>query len=155
MNAAWTHLVAAHLVVVLVPLAALLSLVARWVASRPMERTASVLLVLAALLAAVAYFSGPGALEIIDPGGSHLSDLAESHALAGRVAFSVVVLTGALALVGLLQEVQGEQPSAVLGWGVILAAVVAGGILVWAAHLGGVIRHPEIRSPTAILSESL
>ncbi|MDQ7008494.1 MAG: hypothetical protein Q9Q40_14835 [Acidobacteriota bacterium] len=154
MNAAWLHLVCAHLVVVLVPVAALLALIARLAPSRLMEHTAGALLVLAAVVSAVAYFSGPSALEIIDPQGDLVARQAESHAVAGRIAFSVVVLTGALALVALLQAWQGEAPGPLLLWAVVLAAGAAGATLLWTAHLGGVIRHPEIRPLVAFPPET-
>ena len=155
MNAAWLHLVCAHLVVVLVPVAALLALVAQLAHSRLMSNTAAAFLVFAAVISMVAYFSGPPALEVIDPQGGLFAEQAESHAVAGRIAFSVVVLAGALALVALLQDLQGEAPGPLLLWVVVLAAWAAGATLLWAAHLGGVIRHPEIRILVAFLSETL
>ena len=39
------------------------------------------------------------------------------------------------------------RPSPVLRWALLLGNAVVFGVLLWAAHLGGLIRHPEIAPP--------
>ena len=55
------------------------------------------------------------------------------------------MLTGVVALVGLLQELQGEKPTAAVRWALTFAVGMVVWVMSWAAHLGGRIRHPEIR----------
>ena len=71
--------------------------------------------------------------------------LVESHAMIGRAGFIAAVLTGAVALVGLLQELQGEAAHRFLRWGLAFAMGTVVWLMAWAAHLGGRIRHPEVR----------
>jgi hypothetical protein len=56
-------------------------------------------------------------------------------------------LGGVGALVAFLQELQGEPATPALRWALLAVNLVVFGVLLWAAHLGGLIRHPEIAPP--------
>lgn len=109
--------------------------------------------VFCALAAAASYFTGGEAFELmkdqLDTG------VVEQHALVARAAFLLYTLGGVGALVALLQELQDEPASPVLRWALLLVNVVVFGVLLWAAHLGGLIRHPEIAPPAESIATLL
>jgi hypothetical protein len=101
--------------------------------------------VFCALASAVSYFTGGEAFELMKDQLD--SDVVEQHALVARGAFLLYTLGGVGALVALLQELQEVPASPVLGWALLAVNAVVFGVLLWAAHLGGLIRHPEIAPP--------
>ena len=148
MTAVHLHLLVVHLPVILCPLAlALLGLDAARRIERPL--TGYLLLVVAAAFGIVAFYSGPSAYESLQDLLAAEKPRVEDHAVIARAAFVVVVLSGVLALQTLLQYLQGEVPAKVLRWAVVLTALGASYLLAWSAHLGGQIRHPEIREGEA------
>lgn len=162
MSALQLHLAVVHLPVVLCPLAAVLLLVAmaRKEAGDPLLRLGWILLLVAALGSVTAYSSGPSAFEQLNeqiPGKAGMSGeaalvqaLVEDHAVVGRTAFVGMVLVGVLALQGLLQFLQGESPARWLRVTILVLALVLSYVLVWSAHLGGQVGHPEIRGPSIL-----
>lgn len=144
MNGAGLHLISVHLPVVLAPVSALLLLVSILTRSELVFKLGCLFLLAAALFAVVAYFSGPYAYSSLEQRPEVSRDLVEDHAIAGKAALMAVVLAALMALVALLQELQGETPGRVLRLGVFVAALGASLVLAWAAHRGGAIRHPEI-----------
>ncbi|MCA9002943.1 MAG: hypothetical protein KDB61_13545, partial [Planctomycetes bacterium] len=129
-------------------LAAALALVERKLPSEALFRVAAACGVLAALGAAAAYFSGPHADEALralaldDPAAR---GLVEAHALWGRVLFILTGILGALSLLGLLQYLQEEIPPRWLRLTLALGYAALVPLLAWASHLGGLVRHTEIR----------
>ena len=151
MSAAELHLASVHLPVVLFPVAVLLLLLSRLTGSDQLFRIGCGFVLLGALFAFVAYLSGPYAFDQLElPPGPDV-DLAEQHAVAGRIALIGAVTVGALALIALVNYLQGEVPPDVLRWALLLAALALCAVLVWTAHAGGQIRHTELRPPTVAL----
>jgi hypothetical protein len=104
-------------------------------------------LVFAALSTLPAYFSGEGAEEIVEhrPGVSEA--LIERHEDAAGRALAVTLLGGVIAAGGLLAvRLQRERALRILSAIAFLAALTSTGLMGQAAHLGGQIRHDEIRS---------
>ncbi len=108
------------------------------------------LLVFAGLSTLPAYFSGEGAEEIVEhrPGVSEA--LIERHEAAAQRALTVTLVGGLIAGGGLI-AVRGRRERAlrVLSGIALLAALTSTGLMGQVAHLGGQIRHDEIRSPGA------
>lgn len=109
--------------------------------------------VFCALTAAASYFTGGEAFELMQDQLD--TDVVEEHALVARGAFLLYTLGGVGALIALLQELQEEPASPVLRWVLLLANAVVFGVLLWAAHLGGLIRHPEIAPPVESIATLL
>ncbi len=143
MNAAHWHIVLVHVPVVGALFALTTLALAVSLRSGVLFRLGSGFVVACALTAGAAYFSGGEAYELMKPDVE--TALVESHAVIGRAALLASVLTGVVALVGLLQELQGEQPPPALRWGLTFASGAVVWLMAWAAHLGGRIRHPEVR----------
>jgi len=145
-SAVQLHLLVVHLPVLACPAAAVLLLLARLLRNETLFQTGAAFLVVAALAATAAYFSGPPAYESLAlPAGAE-RELAEAHAALGKGAFMGLVLAGLAALLALLQYPQGERPAPWLRWVLFAAALVLAWLLAWTAHQGGLIRHPELRA---------
>ena len=148
MNAANLHLAIVHL-----PLSALLGAVVLLLCARAWGeerafRLALLAIVAGALAAAMAYYTGPSAHQILIDAGFNTGDtqnVVETHALWGRVSFVVLGLCGALAFQAWLQHYQGERPAAWQRWTLLIAGAAMLGVLAWTSHLGGQVRHTEIR----------
>jgi len=106
--------------------------------------------VFCAVAAALSYFSGGEALELLKADLD--KDIVEDHALVARGAFLLYTLTGIGALVALLQELQDEPAAPALRWGLLACNLIVFGVLLWAAHLGGLIQHPEIAEAAALVT---
>lgn len=146
MNQAHLHLIVNHgpLFSVLFGLAALV-----WAMVRPsgvMRRAAIALFLVGGALSWVAVETGDRAEKVVEhiPGISEA--LVEEHEEAGEAAnvAAWVLVLGAL----LLAAVEKIRPRALKSAqiGVLILALVSGGLLARAANLGGQIRHSEIRS---------
>jgi hypothetical protein len=75
------------------------------------------------------------------------SQTIETHAVVARGTSLGLVVLGALTLSSLLREWQGDPPGKALKAAILAGAVVAAYALAWSAHLGGLIRHPELAEP--------
>lgn len=155
MNAAHLHLMVVHLPVVLCPL--VLALLA-WGQLRQNDgllRQGYTILIVCAAAGAVAFYSGPSAFEMLQEKLSADRDLVEDHAAIARAAFIVTLVAGALALQALLQFAQEEPPARWLRITLLLATLLACYLMAWSAHLGGQIRHPEVRGAEIFIFPSI
>jgi hypothetical protein len=109
------------------------------------RRLALGLLAVVGLAAAPAYFSGSRAEEGAGglPGVSS-ADMSE-HESAAAFALGAGVLLGAAAIAALVAS--RRRPAVATGWlvAVLCLSLLCSAILARTAHLGGLIRHPEIR----------
>ena len=155
MNAAYVHLLLNHIPLIALPTALLFlihSLRTKNVLSR---RFALLILGIAAITVVPVYFSGEGAEELIE----NLADVSKSviheHEEAAEVSLVLTLVAGAFAFGTLVLERVWRRASIGeelldqrmfrLGMVLSLLVMVATGSLGVAAHLGGEIRHPEVR----------
>ena len=147
MNAAQIHLALTHLPVVTALLAAAtlaIGAVARNAATR---RFGLALLVVAGLTAIPTQMSGEGAEEIVEDRPGVSEAMIERHEDAAAVALALTVLGGAIAAGTLVAGRLGRQRAAQGLFALALALSFADtAALAWVAHLGGEIRHDEIRA---------
>jgi len=145
----WAHI---HLALNHVPVIGLLIVVlllaAAWVRrSTELTRVSYALLVLLAATAVVVYFTGEPAEKMIEDLPGFSEALVEEHE---EVALIATIGTGVLGLVALVGLIRFRPPRIAPAWygrGVLLLALVMGGVMLWTANLGGQIRHTEIRPP--------
>ena len=102
--------------------------------------------VIIALLAIPAYLTGEPAEELVEnlPGVSKAS--IEQHEEAAQVAFAGVLIVGVAALGGLVFFRRGKLVSDWLSVIVLVLSLIVFALMARTANLGGLIRHPEIRS---------
>ncbi|MBM3876925.1 MAG: hypothetical protein FJ386_09440 [Verrucomicrobia bacterium] len=151
MNAAHWHLVLNHVPVVGAVFAALLLLWSLVRRSDELKRTALGAVVLVTLSCFPAYFTGESAADAVKNLPGVNAAWIEPHDEAAAKAFTALFIAGVAALAGLIWRRRSPLPNwmccAVLG--LLLTAVA---LMVWAANLGGKIRHPEL-SETAARSQ--
>jgi uncharacterized membrane protein len=145
MNAAQVHMALNH-VPVLGAVFGLILLAVAVIASSPvLRRTALAVLVATALAAVPVFLSGEPAEEVVEraPGVSEAT--IEPHEEAAEAALVAVSILGVLSLAALVFE---RRFAAWARWttiAVLLLAVATSAMMLRTAHLGGLIRHPELR----------
>ena len=146
MNGAQLHLVLNHVPVLGALGAALLLLWALLAGSRDLARAGFAGLLVGALFSAGAYFSGEEAEEVVeDYAGVHEQTI-EDHEEAAELAFILGLIAAVPGLAGLWLERSHQTPRRVhLFLGLAFALVVFGD-MAYTAHLGGLIRHPELEN---------
>ncbi|NJL28434.1 MAG: hypothetical protein HC897_11385 [Thermoanaerobaculia bacterium] len=145
MSAAQLHLLVVHLPVVGCLAALVLLAIGEWRRSELVFQIACGFLLGCAAAAAVAYYSGPAAYEQLATVLEAEKTFIEDHAVLGRAAFVGMVIVGVVALQALLQYLQDEKPAPWLRWLLLVLTLAMCGLFAWAAHLGGLIRHVEVR----------
>jgi len=103
--------------------------------------------VLAALVTIPVYLTGEPAEEIVEHMGGISEALIEQHEDSAISALILMEVTGALALLNIF--FLGRAIAAKFIIVTALSSVLASGVILWTANLGGKIRHTEIRSSGA------
>ncbi|MEL6822758.1 MAG: hypothetical protein AAFP70_13430 [Calditrichota bacterium] len=140
----WLHLIVVHVPVLFSPLALFFLVRAMRSKAIPDYQLAYSFVIIAALTSAAAYFTGPGAADWLSEILTLEQNLLEDHALWGRVAFTVMLIAGVMALMAILAYFQEETPHPALSWGIAVLIFISSLMLIWTAHLGGLLRRPEL-----------
>jgi uncharacterized membrane protein len=151
MNTSQIHLALTHLPVVL-SLVGLIILVISLVKNNTLlTRVSFFMLLFAGLAALPVFFTGEGAEETVEhlPGVS--ASLIEDHEDIAKIALFAILATAVISLVGLFPFTFGSLAKPVR-FLVLLLAISSSVLLAQTAHLGGQIRHTEIRSGAAIIN---
>ncbi|TGD79588.1 hypothetical protein [Hymenobacter wooponensis] len=142
MNEAHLHLLLNHLPI----LGSLFGLIALAVgifrADTGVVRTGLVTLLAAAVLCLPVQLTGEGAEEVLHGLPDVSKTLINAHEEAAELAFWVLELTGALAMLALLLPQRAQLMNRLT----LAGAVSSFALLAWAGSLGGQIRHPEARA---------
>ena len=68
----------------------------------------------------------------------------ENHGLWGRISFTIMAIAGVAALMTLIAYLQEEEPHPLLLRIVLGLTLIGFTSSVWTAHLGGILRRPEL-----------
>ena len=145
MNVAHLHLITTHLPVCGTALGLGLLLWAAFRRSGELQRTALGVLLLAALLALPAYFSGEPAARLLRSAPGVVRETVDRHFEVAQLGLGSVLVLGGGALASL---VAFRKRTTLPAWNLLLLVMLAwlsAGLLFWTASLGGQVRHPEIR----------
>lgn len=146
MLANWIHIVIVHLAVIGVPYLLYRSIAQRKEAldSRAWKGIFSLLIILGGI-AATAYFTGPRAAdytkEILN---EYPQDLVENHGLWGRIGFVIQIIAALIGVMGWASILQEEKPDRRLPWVVMILMALNTLVLLYTAHLGGMIRRGDL-----------
>jgi uncharacterized membrane protein len=145
MNATQLHLALTHVPVVLSIIGLVILIISFFRKNDVLTKTALWILLAAGLFTLPVYFTGEGTEEAVEglPGVSEA--IIEKHEDFAKATLVLVSASGLLALIGLGAYAFGKFVSVVKVLTLLLAFVSAGA-MVQTAHLGGQIRHSEIRS---------
>ncbi len=151
MTAAHWHLLLNHLPVIGVLVGTLVLAIAVTRRNEDLTKVSLAILASAAALTIPVYLTGEPAEEIVEhlPGVSE--SLIKNHEEAAEIAAVTVAVLGTLCLGLLLYARRGRLIPRSAALGALLLSLAATVLLARAAHLGGTIRHPEIRASTAEL----
>lgn len=144
MNAVHFHLALNHLPIYALIFGVVIAVIGRGIRSDTTQRVGLWMLIAAGLFAIPVYLTGEPAEEIVEklPGVSET--FIEPHEEMGVYALAGALALGVLAAVTLLVS-RGKAISKVWWLAVVLLGVVAIGVVLQTALLGGKIRHSEIR----------
>ncbi len=148
MNGAQIHLLANHLPVLGAAFAAALTAAGLALRKDDVVKAGLWSFVASALLALPAYFSGEEAEEVVEHLPGVLESIIHDHEEAAEKALVAVLLLGGAALGALIQAFKGGQLSRKICAGVLALSLPVLGLLSWTAHLGGLVRHTELRADT-------
>jgi uncharacterized membrane protein len=149
-NAAQIHLLLNHFPVLLPVVGAFLLLVGILFKLDWLKETAAWVFVLAALFAIPTFLSGEPAEEIVEKIQGVSRELIHEHEEMAEAALVAVEALGLSSLI-LVLGARFKKSFAALPalWLMLLGlSIVTCGLMGWTAHLGGVIRHEEIRAKT-------
>ena len=145
MDAPQVHLMLNHLPVLGVLFSALVLGIGLITRNTAITRLAIATLVASALAAIPVFLSGEPAEEAIEHSAGVSEQVIEAHEDAARIAIIAVELLGLAALLGWLRYRRSDLNRGFAPV-LLLATLVLSGWMAWTAHLGGQIRHPELRS---------
>jgi hypothetical protein len=143
-TAAHLHLLLSHVPVTVILMGAGWLAFGLWRQSREVQKAALAMFVVAALLAVPSYLTGEPASGAIKGMPGFSDRVLESHQAAAGVALGGCIALGIAALAGLVHY-RGRTVVAWFSLLVLVGAIAVGGLVAWTAHLGGQIRHSEIR----------
>jgi uncharacterized membrane protein len=145
MNSVQMHLALTHVPVILSLVAFIMLIVAFLIKNTTLTKTSYILLLVAGVAAIPVFFTGEGTEEAVEnlPGVSEA--VIERHEAVAKLAVVSIAAAGVAALLALLLF-KRQVASRVFKIVVLLLAITSCGLMLQTAHLGGQIRHSEIRS---------
>lgn len=149
MNSVQIHLALTHVPVVLSLVGLIMLAVAFLIKAPTVTKTSYILIFIAGIAAIPVFLTGEGTEEAIEnlPGVSEA--VIERHEEAANLAMISIAAAGAAALVALF-SFRWQIAPRVLKVIVLVLGITSGGLMAQTAHLGGQIRHTEIRSGVAM-----
>ena len=154
MNSAQVHLAPTHLPVVLTLAGTIIVIISLIIKNISVTRVGLYVLIAAGLAALPVYFSGEGAEEMVEniPGVSEA--IIEEHEDIAKLSLIAIMITAVAGMIGLMSFIT-QRFGKPIYIGVLLLSFIATGLLAQTAHLGGQIRHSEIRSGNALANAGL
>ena len=149
MNSVQMHLALTHVPVILSFVGLAMLAVAFFVKNETVIKTSYVLLLIAGISAIPVFFTGEGTEEAIENLPGIPESVIERHEDVAKLAMISISVVGFLALAALV-SFKWEKAARALRVAVLLLALTSGGLMAQTAHLGGQIRHSEIRSGVAV-----
>jgi hypothetical protein len=149
MNSVQVHLALTHVPVILSLVGSVMLIVAFFIKNITLTKTSYVLLLVAGIAAIPVFLTGEGAEEAIENLPAVSESVIEKHEDVAKLAMTSITAAGLLALIALF-SFRWPAPSRVFKVMVLLLAIASAGLMVQTAHLGGQIRHTEIRNGFAI-----
>jgi uncharacterized membrane protein len=153
MNASQIHLALTHVPVILSIIGLIvLSISLAW-KNDTLTKTSFYIFIAAGLFAIPVYLTGEGAEEIVEKFPGVSENIIEKHEEFAAISMVIILISGVISLAGLFLY-KRLQIAKVLKYAVLLFAFGSAIMMAQTAHLGGQIRHTEIRSAFASAADS-
>lgn len=153
MNSAQMHLAFTHVPVLLSLVGLTMLIVALVKKNSTLTKTSYVIILIAGFGALPVFLTGEGAEQTIEHAPGVSESLIERHEDVASAAMIAIAAAGVLALAALL-SFKWFFAARILKPLVLLLAITSGGLMAQTAHLGGQIRHTEIRNGAAVQNEA-
>lgn len=144
MNGSQIHLALTHVPVILTLTGLAILFIALIRKNPTVTRVALYIIVAAGLFAIPVYLSGESAEEVVEhlPGVSE--NIIETHEDAGLFALIMAIMNGIAAIIGIVLFNKPMFRKIIVPL-VLVVSLVTSGVMIRTAHLGGQVRHSEIR----------
>ena len=147
MNAAQIHLALNHAPLFLSLIGGLLLIVGMIKKNETVKTISLYMLVAAAVFTAPVYLTGEGTEELVENMAGVNEAAIEEHEEMAKFSLIIIIVSGVVALLGLLTRKKESLSKIILG-GAVLLSLASFGTMAQTAHLGGLIRHSEIQTGT-------
>ncbi|RYF87517.1 MAG: hypothetical protein EON98_00090 [Chitinophagaceae bacterium] len=148
MNSVQMHLALTHVPVILSLVGLTMLLVAFFIKNTALTKTSYFIILVAGVAALPVFFSGEGTEEAVENLAGISETVIERHEEVAKFAMISIAVAGIMALAALF-TFQYKVAARVFKIVLLLLAVISGGLMAQTAHLGGQIRHTEIKSEAA------
>ena len=153
MTSVQLHLALTHVPVILSIIGLMMLIVSFFINNNTVTKISYILLLVAAIAAIPVYLTGEGTEEAVE----HLPGISESiieeHEEVAKLGLIAIIGAGILSLGSLIAQ-KWQAGVRVIRVAVLIAALITGGLMVQTAHLGGQIRHSEIRNGNVASNEA-
>ena len=148
MNSVQAHLALTHVPVILSLVGLIMLIIAFLIKNQGLTRTSYFLILAAGIATVPVFFTGEGTEEAVEnlPGVSEA--VIENHEEWAKLAMISMVSAGFIAFAALLSN-RWQVASRFFRVLVLMLGITSGGLMAQTAHLGGQIRHTEIRNGVA------
>ena len=144
MNQVHVHLVITHLPIFGSLLGAFVLAYGLWTSSNTTKMAAYYLLVISAIGAGIAYFTGEGAEESVEDLPGVVEKLIKEHEDFALFALISLLVLGAAALLALYLTYKKSSASKTVAVVTLLISLISFGLVARTGYLGGKIRHTEL-----------
>jgi uncharacterized membrane protein len=146
MNAAHLHLLISHAPMMAVISGLILLLLGLLKKSEELKQTSLLFFVLGGAAAVPAYLTGAPARDMLVKMPVPISvNITDQHGDVAILAFAAALVLGIVALSGLMRYRRGRSLPGLFLFVILVLALTTGAAMGWTSHLGGKIRHPELR----------
>lgn len=145
MNAAQIHLALNHAPLFMSLIGGLLLIVGMIKKNETVKTISLYMLVAAAVFTAPVYLTGEGTEELVENMAGVNEAAIEEHEEMAKISLIIIIVSGVVALLGLLTRKKESLSKIILG-GAVLLSLASFGTMAQTAHLGGLIRHSEIQT---------
>lgn len=153
MNSVQMHLALTHVPVILSLVGLIMLIIAVLNKNTTLTKISYIIIMIAGVASLPVFFSGEGTEEAVEhlPGVSEA--IIERHEEMSKIAMVSIAAAGLSALAALI-SFRWFSTARVLKVLTLLLAITSGGMMAQTAHLGGQIRHTEIRNGIALQNET-
>ncbi|MEC9477043.1 MAG: hypothetical protein VX764_08405 [Planctomycetota bacterium] len=144
MGSTWVHLLVVHVPVLICPVALFFLIRAARSGSESDFKIGNALVLISAIAAVIAYFTGVSAAEWLDGIIELDQEQVEDHGLWGRISFTIMAIVGVVSLMAIIAFLQEEKPHPSLPRIILGLTLIGFACSAWTAHLGGILRRPEL-----------
>ncbi len=153
MNSVQIHLALTHVPVILCLVGLVMLITASILKNNTLIKASYFLIIFAGIFTAPVYLSGEGAEEAVERLAGVSETIIEAHEEAAELAM-ILMVAAALAALGALFSSRWAGAARIAKMIVLVLALATGGFMVQTAHLGGQIRHSEIRNEVVLKGDA-